>query len=211
MNTILAIATIASALLIAWQVWLLTRQVRLQRIALEDDQRARAAQRAERRASLLTALRAELRAIQSAAELDYGEYKGYDQSNPRVEQGVSGQRIEGERRHRLGFPWTPLPDDTINQAIGEAALLGLTSHIEKLNSLRGRILRVNTLVRYKMGLFSALMQAEVAKQFQLHTDHWAEEKGWILNNAIEAEVHSIIHDCKAILESWRFEADAEKK
>ncbi len=56
--------------------------------------------------------------------------------------------------------------------------------IERLNSLGGRILRVNALVGYKMGLFPAVMQAEV---------------------------YSIIQGCKAILKSWCFGADAGKK
>ncbi len=92
-----AVLGILSVLVGAWQV-------RLDRIALEEDRRERTAQRELHRSTQLAALRSELQAIRQAAEIDLGEYRGNDLSNPRVVQGVSGLALEGEVRHRLGFP-----------------------------------------------------------------------------------------------------------
>jgi hypothetical protein len=187
-----------------------TKALGLQTDAFEGDRLERVRQRLQRRTTLFAALRAELREIQSAADADYVEYRGEQRQSDRIRQEGDSLADEGMVRHRLGFPWSPLPDDTIAQAISEGALLGLEAEqIEKLLALRGRIRRVDTLVRYKVGLYPALIQANITREQSMDpfhsTRHWAEGRAAHLNNALEAAVSSIAQECKAILNSWHFE------
>ncbi len=168
------------------------------------------APRAQRRASLLAALQAELRAIKSTAEADYDEYRGYT-STPRIAQRGSSLAQEGMMRHRLGFPWASLRDDSIKQAIGEAALLGLTTaQVDRLRTLSERVAQVASLVNYKVALYPALMQAPIPKELTVQQMYgprsWAEDKAVSLNNGIEAEIYPIIQECKALLETWGFKS-----
>lgn len=192
---------IVSVLLMAWQV-------RLQRIVLLEDREERTAQSERRRATLLAALHTELQAIRSAADADLSAYSVYNLSNPRA----ASRATEGEVRYRLSFVWTPLLCDTIEEAINEAALLRLMApQIDKLQGLRGRILRVNTLVNHKASLFPALMQAEPPREIGYGERHWAEDKAVVLNNEIERESRAIVPDCDVILGWWRSDDDEKKK
>jgi hypothetical protein len=206
-GVIVAVGTLA---INARQLALQTKALSLQTDALVEDRFERMRQREQLRSTLFAALRAELREILSAAEADYVEYRGEQPKSDRIQREGSSLVNEGEIRHHLGFPWSPLPDDNITQAISEAALLGLTSkQIEELQALQGRIRRVDTLVRYKVGLYPALMQADVPKDLtvaQIYgTRPWVVGRADHLNNALSATVYSITGDCKAILGSWRFE------
>ncbi len=165
---------------------------------------------AQRRASVLSALQAELRAIKSTAEADYDEYRG-NTSTPRIAQRGSSLAQEGMMRHRLGFPWAPLRDDSIKQAISEAALLGLTKpQVDRLRALSERISQVASLVSYKVAMYPALIQADIPRELTVQQMYgprsWAEDKAATLNNGIEAEIYPIIQECKAILETWDFKS-----
>ncbi len=178
-------------------------QVRFARLALVEDRIERAAQREYHRTSLAASLRAELDAIRTAAEADLKEFGGSDLSFPRVQQTNGARSIEGPERFQLSFAWTPLPQNTIEQAIGEADLLSLTvDQVRNLQGLRVRILRVNALIAHKMGLFSALVQANVPKDFfkTMYSDRpWAQDKAAALNIAIQDEVNHIVKECSNIV------------
>jgi hypothetical protein len=207
---LLVVASLGTLLINARQWALQTKALRLQTEALEEDRSERRMQREQRRTTLLAALRAELREIQSAAEADYIEYRGEQPQMDRIKREGDSRADEGDVRHRLGFPWSPLPEDNIAEAISEGALLGLNAEqIERLLALRGKIQRVDTLVRYKVGLYPALIQANVPREATMDpyhsTRHWAEGRAAHLNSALESAVYAIAQECKAILESWRFE------
>jgi hypothetical protein len=207
---LIAAVAIGTLVVNARQFALQATALRLQTDALVEDRFERARQREQRRTTLFTALKAELQEIQSTAEADYVEYRGENPQSDRVRREGDSRANEGEIRHRLGFPWAPLPDNTITQAINEAALLGLKAEqIGKLQVLRRQIQRVDALVSYKVGIYPVLIQANPPKQltaaqfYGLQT--WAEDRASHLNNALESTSYSIAQECKAILESWRFE------
>lgn len=211
-TSVLAAAAIASLAINARQLSLQTTALRLQTASMEEDRAERASQRQLQRTTLFTALKAELQEIRTTAQADYDEYRGDHPQSDRVRQEGDSRANEGERRHRIGFPWSQLPDNIVAQAISEAALLGLKpGQIEQLLTLRGRIQRVDTLVRYKVGLYPALMQADVPKDWTMTTGPWVEGRAAHLNNALEAAVYSIIASCNAILDKWRFEETSSAK
>jgi hypothetical protein len=203
------IAAVVTLAINARQLALQTTALRLQTASYEEGRLEQVRQRELHRMTLFAALRAELREIQSSAEADYVEYRGEQPQSARIRREGSSQATEGERRHRIGFPWSPLPDDTLAQAISESAVLGLKAdQIEKLLALRGMIRRVDTLVRYKVGLYPALIQADIPRDWSVEPPygmHWAEGRAAHLNNALDAAVYQIAQECKAILESWRFD------
>jgi hypothetical protein len=105
-------------------------------------------------------------------------------------------------RFPLSFTWTALPDATVVEAIREAALLGLTTpRIRKLQDLRTRILRINSLVQYKANLYPALMLANVSRHMGTTSgdNPWGQDKAALLNNAITTEVKDVLVDCLEIL------------
>ncbi len=215
MTFLIGIAIAVAALLVnVRQLGLQTRAIGLQTTAMEEERRERAAQREQRRATLLAALQAELQAIMSSAGEDYSEYRGENTSSPRMTQEGSSKAIEGQTRHQLGFAWTLLPDETIKQVISEAALLGLSpDQIGKLQTLRGHIMRVGALVSYKVGLYPALMQADIPKEGTVREFYgpysWAQKRASHLNNALSAIMYSIAGESKAIL-AWTLFASGKQ-
>jgi len=192
------IVGVVSVLLAAWQV-------RLGRTTFVEEQRAEADQRERRRATLLSALQAEVQVVSSAADADLNDFKGHNLSHPRVTQTSTARSVEGEVRYWFSFAWTPLPHDAVDQAIREASLLNLTAQqITRLQTLRLRILRVNALAQYKANLYPALMLADIPRhQPRISADRpWAEDKAAVLNNAAEAEVSAILNECGEIAKWW---------
>lgn len=201
----LIIGAVVSVLGIALSVFFAVRQIGLATTGLLEERKERAAQREQRRAALLASLQAEVQAIHSAADADLNDFKRQNISHPRIAQNPSASAVEGEFRYRLSFPWTPLPDAAIVEAIREAGLLGLTTpQIQKLQALRTRILRINALVRYKANLYPALMLADTPRQDpRVYGDGpWAEDKAVVLNNAIEIEARGVMADCAEVMKWW---------
>lgn len=147
-----------TALIAVRQMRLAAQQVSLATTGLLEERKERAAQREQRRTSLLTALKAEIETIHSTAEADRIDYEGADVSHPRIARQGAARDVEGRDRYRLSLAWTPLPDTAIQEAIRDAGLLGLTEpQIQKLVELRSSLLRINSLVLHKANLSPALM------------------------------------------------------
>lgn len=170
-SLVVAVATIAALVLNAValrvggrQLSLQATALRLQTDALEEERFERMRQRELRRDALFAALKAELREIQITAEEDHTEYQGMQPQMDRIGREGDSRTLEGETRHKLGFPWSPMSDHAISQAISEAALLGLKpDRTEKLRTLRRKIQRVNALVPYKVGVYPELIHSNVSK------------------------------------------------
>lgn len=160
-------------------------------------------EREHQRQALLTALQHEIRLIESVAEGDLDDYGGYG-GTARSRGDAGGRHVEGEGRYRLAFPWTPLPDSSMEQAIREAGLLGLSAaQIQRIQSLREKIRRVNTLVLHKANLLSALIQASIPRNPTLPGElPWAHHRAVNLNNAIIDELSGIRKECIEINRWW---------
>lgn len=207
---ILIVAAVIGVLGFFVSTFFAVRQIRLATTGLSEDRKERAAQRERRRLALLTALKAEVETIRSAADADLSDYEGTNLSHPRIVRQGAAREVEGRERYRLSFPWTPLPDTAIQEAIREANLLGLTApQIQKLLEVRARILRINSLVLHKANLYPALMLAPVPRNEPLiYGDRpWAFDKAVLLNNDTQMAVKDILADCAEILK-W-LEGDAE--
>lgn len=201
---ILIVAAVVGILGVFLSVFFAVRQIGLATTALSEDRKERAAQTEQRRSALLTALRAEVETIRSAADADLTDFKGSNLSHPRIAQNPSARAVEGVARYWYSFPWTPLPDAAIVEAIRKAGLLGLTApQIQKLQLLQTRILRINALVQYKANLYPALMLTNIDRHMpDIYRDRpWAEDKAANLNNATEFEAHAILADC-AEVQKW---------
>lgn len=188
---------------------LAAQQVSVATTGLLEERKERAAQREQRRAALLTALRSEVETIRSTADGDLKEYEGYDFSHPRVARQGAARDVEGPERFRLSFPWTPLPDTAIQEAVREADLLGLTApQIQKLMEIRARIQRINSLVLHKANLYPALMLVPVPRNEPLiYGDRpWPFDKAVVLNNDIQMAVKDILADCAEMMKWWEGEA-----
>jgi len=101
------------------------------------------------------------------------------------------------------------PGRGIVEAIREAGLLGLTApQIQKLQSLRTRILRINALVHYKANLYAALMVAGTPREYTLIDGDrpWAEDKAANLNNVMEFEVQVVLVECAEAMKWWEGDA-----
>lgn len=199
----------ASILGIALTAYFAVRQIRIATTGLLEERKERAAQREQRRASLLTALRAEIETIRYAADGDINDYEGYHVSHPRIARQGAAREVEGRERYRVSFPWTPFPDTAIQEAIREADLLGLTAaQIQKLVELPARIQRINSLVLHKANLYPALMLAPVPRNEPLiYGDRpWAFDKAVLLNNDIQMAVKDILADCAEMMKWWEGEA-----
>lgn len=193
------------------QIGLASRQIGLATTALAEDREERKAQREQRRAALEASLRAEVQAIHSTADADLNDFEGHNASHPRIQQHPSARAVEGENRYWFSFPWTPLPDAAIVEAIREAGLLGLTAaQIQKLQDLRTRIVRINGLVQYKVNLYPALMLSDVPRHLpDIYRERpWAEDKAANLNNDMKMEVHAVLVDCAEILKRREDDAGA---
>lgn len=190
------------------QIRVATTGLQVATTALSEDRKERTAQREQRRAALLTALRAEVETIRSAADADLNDYEGTNLSHPRIAQKGSDREVEGRERYRVSFPWTSLPDTAIQEAIREAGLLGLTAvRIQKLLELRARILRINSLVLHKANLYPPLMLAPVPRNEPLiYGDRpWAFDKAVVLNNDIWMTAKYILADCAEMTKWWEGE------
>ena len=190
------------------QMRLAARQVGLATAGILEDRKERAAQRENRRASLLTALKAELQIIRVAADADLNDFEGTNLSHPRIVRQGAARDVEGRERYRVSFPWTPLPDTAIQEAIREADLLDLTAtQIQKLLELRARIQRINSLVLHKASVYPALMLASVPRSEPLvYGDRpWAFDKAVLLNNDIQIAARDILADCAEMMKRWESE------
>jgi hypothetical protein len=92
----------------------------------------------------------------------------------------------------------------MEQAIREAGLLGLSAaQIQRIQSLREKIRRVNTLVLHKANLLSALIQASIPRNPTLPGElPWAHHRAVNLNNAIIDELSGIRKECIEINRWW---------
>lgn len=201
---------ILSVFLAGRQIGLAARQIGVATTALSEDREEREAQREQRRTALEASLQAEVQAIHSTADADLNDFEGHNASHPRAKQNPSARAVEGETRYWFSFPWTPLPDAAIVEAIREAGLMGLTTaQIQKLQALRTRILRINALVQYKANLYPALMLSHIPRHTpDIYADRpWAEDKAANLNNDMKMEVHAVLVDCAEVLKWWEGEAE----
>lgn len=190
------------------------RQIRVATTGLLEQRKEWAAQRERQREALLAALKAEVHAIRDAADADLSDFEGYNVSHPRIQQNPSARAVEGENRYWFSFPWTPLPDAAIVEAIREAGLLGLTSsQIQKLQAVQTRILRINGLVQYKVNLYPALMLSNIPRHMpDIYRERpLAEDKAANLNNSMKIEVHAVVVDCAEILKWWEGDADIQSR
>ena len=195
-----------TAYLAVRQMRLAARQVSLATTDLLEERKERAAQREQRRTALLTALKAEVETIRSAADADLNDYEGTNLSHPRIVRQGAARDVEGRERYRLSFPWTPLLDTAIQEAIREAALLALTTaQIQRLLELRARVQRINSLVLHKANLYPALMAAAAPRNEPLiYGDRpWVLDKAVVLNSDIQMVAKDILADCAAMMLWWK--------
>jgi hypothetical protein len=203
------LTVVAGVVGVSLTAYFAVRQISVATTGLLEQREEWAAQRKLKRQALLAALEAEIQAIHVAADADLNDFEGHNLSYPRVMQNSSARAVEGETRYWFSFPWTPLPDAAIVEAIREAGLMGLmAAQIQKLEALRTRIFRINALVQYKTNLYPALMLSNIPRHMQnIYADRpWAEDKAANLNNSMKIEVRAILIDCAEVMKWWEGDA-----
>jgi len=210
---ILTVASILGIVLAAFfavrQMRLAAQQVNLAATGLLEERKEREAREKQRRVALVTALRAEVETIHYMVDGDLNDYEGYNLSHPRIARQGAARDVEGRERYRVSFPWTPLPDTAIQEAIRGADLLGLTvAQTQRLLQLQARVQRINSLVLHKANLLPALLLVPVPRNEPLiYGDRpWPFDKAMVLNNDIQMAAKDILADCAEMMKWWEGEA-----
>ncbi len=164
--------------------------------ATQQREEARRASEERHRATIFTALRIELETIQRSADQDLEEFQLHTRNRPRT-QAVSN---EGEPGFKRSFVWTPLPMSTLEQAIYEAYLLGLTKEqLQSLQDLRLRLIRINSHIDAKISVMSALVQNTVGQMLEQYTQMWAGVRSDNLNSIVTDELRKMSGECATII------------
>ncbi len=165
---------------------------------LKQHEADREASAKRHRATILAALQIEVETIQRGAEQDLEEFDLHVTNTPRT-QAFSN---EGEPGFKRSFVWTPLPMSTIEQAIHEAYLLGLTKEqLKSLQDLRLRLLRINSHIDAKISVMSALVHTTVEQMRELYTQMWAGVRSDNLNSIVATELRQMPDDWAKII-AW---------
>jgi hypothetical protein len=146
-NTAQIVGTILAFVALVLAIWGVLTALRTLRVtsaalgvantSLAEDRQERRAIRDEHRRTLWTALRLDVGIIEELTSADLQRFREPDEATP-----------DQPRDMQQPFVWTPLPVETIQQAIYEAAHLDLRQDdIEALQQFRNRIVRVNANVR----------------------------------------------------------------
>lgn len=189
-------------------VFFLIQQIRLERSRRDEERTERKKQLERQRDTVLWSLRAEISAIRMAVEMDLKEFQPSDMSIPRVKKAAQDMQAEqaiGEMAYYRSFAWTSLPTSTIEQALREADLLGLTAvNVKGLQGLRIRILKANSLVPAKTAVLPILLAGGEPYQaqpgLQLNPYRWVDIKADRFNENIRNEFTGILNECNEITE-----------
>jgi hypothetical protein len=170
---------------------ILIYQLYLARDAFVGDQTEREGRRQNQRVTILGALRAQVRMIQESVTTDLNRFS-LNHITPDVQPFVRLRENMGPLPYAFTFVWTPIPANTVEQAIYEAHLLGLSdAEVESLQELQLMVLKANTVVNTKFEALSALVAVHggpmtVASDF--------------MNRAVEDQFNKIDALCTRIAE-----------
>lgn len=158
------LATIFAVVLLIRQIAIAVEQTRLTREAIREERERQQAERTQHRAALLRALSLEVHAIRDSIDLDERLLQPTTGlQDDRAMQRHIAVRTEGESGYRRGYAWTPLPFGTVEKAIGETHLFGLTEkQVTDLLTFRQNILRANALSAAKAAATPAFLVGETA-------------------------------------------------
>jgi hypothetical protein len=121
------LATIAAIGFLVWQIKIAVEQTRLAREAMREEHNRREAERAQERDALLMALGLEVHAIRESMDLDERLFRptvGLQDDQAKARH--IAVTTEGQAGYTRGYAWTSLPFGTVERAIREGNLLGLT-------------------------------------------------------------------------------------
>ncbi len=167
-------------------------QVKVARDTFIGEQTGREERRQTQRATILSALRVQVELIRRSVATDLNRF-WLRNLTPDVQPFVQLREAIGEQAYAAAFVWTPLPANTIEQAIQEANLLGLSDEeIRSLQELQLVILRGNTAVNTKFEVLLGLSAAHGSEPTRL------------ANFSINREINSIFNEvdrlCTQILQ-----------
>lgn len=138
---------------------ILIYQIYLARNAFVSERIEREERRQNQRLTIIGALRAQVRMIWESVTIDLNRFS-LNHFAPDIEPFVRLRENMGPLPYAATFVWTPIPVDTVEQAIHEAHLLGLSDEqVNSLQELQLMVLKANTAVNTKFEVLSALAAA----------------------------------------------------